>query len=176
MLQPSESKPQHDAPAPLKLISYTGREGCFLFEITTQKQINTFFLASYVLLPGISLRIVSRGAGKDFYVRVNAGQRLQSNDTGRKHVSVYLFPVSSIFCHHFPQCLQHLDAQALLVLLQQLLSVFDQSGQGQKSYFFSTKQLRGAVSELHHHSWDTLNTSSHRRPQQPLTGGGLTWI
>lgn len=62
------------------------------------------------------------------------------------HVSVYLFPVSSIFGHHFPQCLQHLDAQALLVLLQQLLSVFDQPGQGQKK---GANQDRDTVYVLH---------------------------
>lgn len=43
----------------------------------------------------------------------------------------YLLPVAPFFCHHLPQCLQHFDAQALLILLQQLLGVFDQSGQGE---------------------------------------------
>ena len=39
---------------------------------------------------------------------------------------MYLLPVASVLCHHFPQSLQHFDAEALLVLLQQLLGVFDQ--------------------------------------------------
>lgn len=50
----------------------------------------------------------------------------------RNMEGMYLFPIAPVFCHHFPQCLQDFDAQTLLVLLQQLLSVFDQSGQGKR--------------------------------------------
>lgn len=71
-------------------------------------------------------------ARTDFHVKVNAGHISNRTTPRQKQASLYLFPVSSIFGHHFPQRLQHLDAQALLVLFQQLLGVFDQSGQGQK--------------------------------------------
>lgn len=36
MLQPSESKTEHDGPALSTVVSYTGHGGYFLFEITIQ--------------------------------------------------------------------------------------------------------------------------------------------
>lgn len=38
----------------------------------------------------------------------------------------YLFSISTVFGHHFSQCLQNFDAQPLFILLQQLFGVFDQ--------------------------------------------------
>lgn len=60
VLQASESKTEQDVPALLTVISYTGHEGYFLFQITIQKKIKFshffHFLRSFVLLPGICLR------------------------------------------------------------------------------------------------------------------------
>ena len=39
----------------------------------------------------------------------------------------YLLSIATVFGHHLSEGLQDLDAQALLVLLQQLLGVLDQS-------------------------------------------------
>lgn len=107
-----------------------------LFDLTIQApEVSHFFyfFVSYILLPVICLggtKTVSPEMSVTiFYIcEGECWTHLQENN-----VSVYLLPVSSIFCHHFPQCLQHLDAQALLILLQQLLRVFDQSGQGHKT-------------------------------------------
>lgn len=59
-------------------------------------------------------------------------------------VEMYLLPVAPVFSHHFPQRLQYFDAQTLLVLLQQLLGVLDQSGQGRRESGEGAQMGRGA--------------------------------
>lgn len=63
------------------------------------------------------------------HVWVNLGTTTRRRwwETGNTEAT-HLLPIATVFCHHFPQCLQHFDAQTLLILLQQLLRVFDQSG------------------------------------------------
>ena len=51
-----------------------------------------------------------------------------SSDVSCPSSSPYLLSVAPVFGHHLPERLQHFDAQTLLILLQQLLSVFNQPG------------------------------------------------
>lgn len=63
VLQPSESQTEHDVPALSTVISYTGLEGFFLFELTVQppeatklKSVAIFHrFVCYILLPIICL-------------------------------------------------------------------------------------------------------------------------
>ena len=63
---------------------------------------------------------------------MNLGNDYTQGMRNRNQKGMYLLPIAPVFCHHFPQCLQYFDAQPLLILLQQLLGVFDQSGWGKR--------------------------------------------
>ena len=67
----------------------------------------------------------------------------------------YLLSVAAVLGHHLPQRLQHLDAEPLLVLLQQLLGVLDQPGGRALSLPSVTTRLcitTVGIRYRHHHS------------------------
>ena len=65
----------------------------------------------------------------------------------------YLLSVAAVLGHHLPQRLQHLDAEPLLVLLQQLLGVLDQPG----GRALSLPSVTDAT--VHYHCWRSLPPS-----------------
>lgn len=84
--------------------------------------------------------------------------QLQADDEKQGHSRcIYLLPIAPFFCHHLPQCLQHFDAQAFLILLQQLFGVFDQSGQGDRK----SDEGSSTLSTLLHHLKNSDFTTYH---------------
>ena len=78
---------------------------------------------------------------------VRASSALRRGGAAPSEPPPYLLSVAAVFGHHLPQRLEDLDAEPLLVLLQQLLGVLDQP---------ADRSLALPYITVHYHALQTL--------------------
>ncbi len=145
-------------------VCYTGSRG----NQTEFRMFFSFLLRSFDLMSSRKLGAVGQGRcilrcreSVSSRVWVNLGHNLKQTIKHRYIEGTYLLSVAPVFCHHFPQCLKYFDAQTFLILLQQLLGVFNQSGQGKRGKKDAYIHKNGLMKAAAEHTITSFRLTTH---------------